>query len=558
MKKKFNIFIVIFYVFAIILSLFNFNAETNNYKFNSINNNTINKAETPNNPENEINSYLWGGLSLQYFIYKHSDIKENEVAKNLYDRLMIDNKNDLTEDFFYMGLMAPIINISLYGLTSYREYFAEAYSKWTTTEDSAKNKSWEIVNYYFLNIYPVLKNNTNGLFDWITLKSKVELDLKDNNSNNLIYKTNLNSSDTNMNANDLGYNNYTEIGYLATTNKLYSSNSVIFATESAFFQGNLGLNHNSVNNPILGNYLLQSKFQNGFNDIDYENISKFMYDTLNKASASSIEKFNFVKGSNDRMFKSFDEMDEFFKTNTKSSVTKSGSNIFLKEAIDAMSNYYSWSSIKTNLFKNQILDLMNFTFYITNWYSLGENEKDSFKYNLIAIIFSPDDDIVDGSGNNKGVMGYTSMAGQVNNSFGPRGIAYSHIVYNGAAFNLDSPVNEAKEQYTKNWWTSPNIFTTLNHEMGHSVDSFLGESSEFYNYIKSNFSSVINSNPIKEGENALYQGTVFGFDEASTSTSYILYVVLGLVVGLAIAGLLTFWFIRISKKTKSINPSKTN
>ncbi|ASP28480.1 hypothetical protein SCORR_v1c07080 [Spiroplasma corruscae] len=555
MKKllaTFTMFIIL------IVNIFTWNLKSTQYKNEFQNLYTYKDSLNQlTNSKYDLNSYLWGGLSLQYFLYKHSDITKNDEANVLWNKLK--GNQNLSQEYYYMSLMSSLITISIYGMTSYQEFFAESYTKWTSTNDEAKNKSWELVNYYFLNIYPVLKNTISGYINNDKMMKVIDEDFEKDTSKALIYETNKQTKE--MKATDLNYDTDDQVGFSnnkENTRYPYASNALYLAYLSSVNNGNLSFNYG--NSYITSSESLKF-YYNSINSDDFAKLTVFMNDTYTKASNESITNYNNLISSNEKKFQDFSDMNSYFLEHTSSKTTKKGANIFLEDSINDMANYYSWSDSRKEKFKKQFLDLINATLSITNLYSLNETNKEAFTYNIISIIFSPDTDIVDQSGKNTGVMGYTSMAGNLESSNEDAlGVYFSYIVYNGEAFNLDTKngIDSAKQEYVNNWWSSANIFTTLNHEMGHAVDSFLGENNNIYKSMNSAYNSLINQYPIAEGSKPLYKGKVFGFDGNTYENDFdgnkIIFIVLGVAVGISI--IIGVTAVLISKRKTNLKTPK--
>ncbi|AKX34370.1 hypothetical protein SLITO_v1c07470 [Spiroplasma litorale] len=533
MKKLLSVFTILILFLS---NIFLFASNRNEYSNKT---NLFSNFESTNNSKTKagINAddYLWAGVSLQYFIYKHTNIKENEYVKKLFNKVNKNSNSQYNEDFYYMGLTAPILNISLYGMYTYQEFFAEAYTKWTSTSDNSKNKSWEIINYYFLNVYNTLKNSINDNLNFSRVKNLIDDEYNSNQSSkNLYYDVNL-AKQGSLTYSDLGYSSLDNLGLLNTSNK-YGENSFLHAYYSYLAQDNASFSF--ANNMIKG-FVNQFKFYEIYNEnIDLSQLKILMNDTLTKASESSIKSYDEVVNSESRAFKDFDELDKTLLNLTKNSSNVTGSNIFFNSSIDEMANYYSWTEEKKELFKKQLLDLINVTYFITKWKNVGDD--DAFKYHLLSFIISPDEDITN-EGNTSGgiVMGFTQMLG---NDYG---LAMSYIVYNAKAFNLSD--KESLAQYDMNWWSSKNQFTTLNHEMGHSVDTFLGVNQGTYKNVKSLFSSYLKQFPAEE----LYKGKIFGTGLVNEGNQKnLLYIILGLVLGSVITGLLVFFIIKSSSNRR--------
>jgi hypothetical protein len=114
------------------------------------------------------------------------------------------NPNNKTDIYFLMSQVSSIICLSEYGLSSYQEFFAECFSKWQTTPDSMKNKSWELLNKFFLHIYPDLKDKFSGaLTDGI--KSELFEYIEGTRDESLIYNIDLKEKPQELTYRDLDY-----------------------------------------------------------------------------------------------------------------------------------------------------------------------------------------------------------------------------------------------------------------------------------------------------------------------------------------------------------------
>lgn len=180
---------------------------TNEKQYNSYDNRLYNKRK-----EEKVDSFGWGGLAIQYFIFVHSDILQNKYITELKDSFLntksFEDKKTLTsrQNIFYSSIVSSALLLSLYSTTDYTEFFAESNSKWQTFNDNIKNKSWEVLNYFFLNIYKLLKANTPGaLKDFNYIKNIIDKDFKKEESKSLIFRTTLEKPQTDLTYEDLYY-----------------------------------------------------------------------------------------------------------------------------------------------------------------------------------------------------------------------------------------------------------------------------------------------------------------------------------------------------------------
>ncbi|AKU80181.1 hypothetical protein [Spiroplasma turonicum] len=209
MKKSLQILLTIIIV---ILTTLQFFINGSNIKNDMQYNIYDNQLNIKNKVEKNAKAVGWGGLAIQYFIFVHSDILQNKYISELKDSYLSTNtfnnqKNLISkQNIFYSSVVSSALLLSLYSTTDYNEFFAESVSKWQTFDDSIKNKSWEILNYFFLNIYKILKANTPGrLKDFNYIKNIIDEDFKKEESKSLIFHTNLEKPQTDLTYEDLYY-----------------------------------------------------------------------------------------------------------------------------------------------------------------------------------------------------------------------------------------------------------------------------------------------------------------------------------------------------------------
>ncbi|AKU80094.1 hypothetical protein [Spiroplasma turonicum] len=482
--------------------------------YNNINNQILNNNSELSSNNSEL---MWGGISLQYFLYKHSNINENDYIKKLVSGYKTNHSNtqllETQEEIFYMYYISNALNISLYGVSSYKEFFAEAYSKWQTTDLSRANKAWELLNYYFLHIYNNLKNQFSGSLDnskFTNIKKIIDDDFSLNNS--LIYKTNLSEKATDLsydsflyNNDDFGVNDFT--GYnnsgISYSYNLLNASKLAWNYSTELINKNLALSdfvYSSVR--FLGNssVLLSNEF--GESGFDKNKLGQINYDIYTKASSKSINEFTKIIEDDDlKEYKSFIDLDTFYKNHTNTNYNYS--NISLSSTISAMKVYYNWDDSTESRFKKQILDMFNLTTYITSY-----NGTNFYKNYLIGFIISPDYPLI---GTSQGTMAYTAnMTTTINNE---KTTYFSYLVYTGLSMTQFKNEKD-NDQYLQGWWSSPNVFATLNHEMGHVIDGYLSQNKDSAEDLKNNFSSKVNIYNNK----SLYKGKIFGIDEVENNS----------------------------------------
>ncbi|ASP28559.1 hypothetical protein SCORR_v1c07870 [Spiroplasma corruscae] len=481
----------------------------------------VNKNYTIDNKKMDVSNkveIMWGGISLQYFIFKHSNITTNQYIISLANGIIDTLNNDKDEykkqiNVFYMYLISNLLNLSIYGISSYKEFFAESYSRWQTTNDNMKNKSWEILNYYFSNIYNKLKNSFTGTItntEWTNIKNEIDHDFENDESKKLIYNTNLNKKSNDLDSNKLMYKSdkfgmrdfegYKKNDLSYGPNVLYSAYNVwnhivggknIIALSDFTYSPR---KFSEINLQQLANiYNLYS--------FDFDKLGNLNNDIYTKASQKSIESFNRLK-NDEKQFNSFNDLNEYFKYKSKIN-DKNYSNIDIKNTLDAMKDYYKWDDSKLLILKQHVLDLFNVASKISTY----KNKPYILNY-LIGFIISWDYPL---KGLPNGVMAYT--ANNITTVSNSKSTYYSYLVFTGKSLTQYKEEKDNNE-YSRTWWSSPNIYATLDHEMGHVLDGYLSQNEIATINLETNYSSIVDNNYIKE----LYLGNIFGIDNYKTET----------------------------------------
>ncbi|WHQ37341.1 hypothetical protein [Spiroplasma sp. SV19] len=468
---------------------------------------------------NNVDDYVYSGYLLRYFIYKSSNISENETVEKLEENIInnkaiiyptINNTNVTSQNVnvFETALMASIVNISIYGMTSWKEFFAEAYSKWITTPDAMKNKSWEILNNFFVDIYPHLQSKVFGARPQTLQESLKYINEYFTNStlstHPAVYNTKLDIKPTdavNLQYQSPGFGtkfglqqaipNVPDFWQMSYTYNALSVSLLMWQTKAA----------NDVENDVIkfdGNILQNYIINFNGNDLS-AGLANMMNDSYTKASQTSLQKYeDFVKQATQSHYSSFDKLDSELKNVTKYETLdyQTGSTIFLKDSVTAMQNYYEWKDSTVNTFKQQLLNLFNITYTIT-----GNN----FKYFLAGFLFSPNAPLIGQKGETAAYTAYNFKRDK--NTSQILSTSEAFIVFSAKGFNNYVKYGISQE-YQMGWWSSPNIFCTLDHEMGHAVDIYYGMIESARNDAPSKFSKILNSSGIR-GE---YRGNVFGYD----------------------------------------------
>ncbi|WP_374696428.1 hypothetical protein [Spiroplasma endosymbiont of Polydrusus formosus] len=461
--------------------------------------------------------FIYSGQILLEFIYKSSNISSNSTIKEI-EQNIIQNKDTIyngwgntqnvtinRKELFEMSLIGSIVNISNYGMKSLKEFFAEAYAKWTTTPDAMKNKSWEILNEFFIEIYaPLQKTNFGSQIS--TLQKSLDFIDQHISSSKIIYDTNLAKKPSD--AVNLKYSSNlfgSRFGLQQTIptggEDSYTFNAI--KTALIMWQSNKNRDIKNSHFPILSGVIYRNIIANWWWDLSGE-LAKMMNDSYTKAQNSSRRKYeDFMSTAKQKNYSSFDKLDQTLKALTRydnNYYHQKGSTIFLKDSVQAAQDYYRWSDDEVRDFENQILDLFNITYTVTD---------NNFKYFLTGFIFSPDAQLENQS---RQTAAYTSYSFE--NAIG----ASDQIVTTRKANVVISTEiidnimrRRVSSQYNNGWWSTPNQFYILNHEMGHAVDAYYGMIKEARNNAQNYFKNIL----YNIGVRGQYPGNIFGYDDIS-------------------------------------------
>ncbi|WP_339020405.1 hypothetical protein [Spiroplasma endosymbiont of Atherix ibis] len=499
-------------------------------KENSINNldlntnNQINKNKSIDYKSliepNQKNAYY--GRILKYYY-------ANSIEVNNEDITTIESNLDIGELFgigwlfgkrgtnskFYkqliiQNMLASTIMPSIYGASSDQEFFAESFSKWLNTDDDIKNKSWEVTNNFYINILPKIIS-VGGRFDDIYQENQTIFDKTIE-----IVNSYLNSS--------------AKVKYDATLGK-NESNALNLQYSPSIIWNNS--HENALSNIIEQ---VEKEFQR---KIILSNkpkitqiVSAWMYDSYTPASKESINSFN---NFNNKHYNSFEELDTKLQNSSKdinnystvwfSHIYENLEQNYLSKTPNIGINNEKWTKKQTLQLKETTLKMYNALF------NLIKNEEWINKL-LLALIITPDFPL---KLEKKGVMGYTSTLPQIkgNGIFGRFiSIRYSYIVITGPSLTY----KKFNNQYKTGFWSSPNKYSVLIHEMGHVVDHFGSKNSE--NRL-TNYSKAINYKN-------LYEGEFFGeYTPSSLWINKSLWIIVGSVA--ATIGTITIFYLVITK-----------
>jgi hypothetical protein len=509
----------------------------------------------------EQNDFMWSGMALQYYLYVNSSVysnHENSMAElvdiladrdDLLDKLNITtgelNPNNQSDLYFLMSQISSVICLSEYGLSSYQEFFAECFSKWQTTPDNMKNKSWELLNNFFLHIYPYLKDNFSGAMTEARKKQLFDYIQDKRVSKSLIYNIDLTTRPTELTYHDLDYKDSSP-GFNFKQGETWAKSGVtryeIVSNVAAVYHwaqnGDLNGVANLDNEANYMDWITEFNVDNGdteFLDI-FKSADNWVYDSLTKATDKSKQEYNdFLAKCKEEYYPTFAALDaDLAKWTT---TNKGYATIDLENVISDMAETYKWSDAKTTKLEEQVLDMFDIAYGISKW-----GETDALKYFLTGIIFSPDYPL---AGTSAGVMAYTSSSFYGGKS-DLTSTAFAQIIYTGQSMNLFA--DETKNnQYQAYWWSSPNIFATLNHEFGHVMDSYIGFVNGALEENKGYFKDLISEHSIYDA----YTGNTFGvFDQhiapknGISPINLLFYILIGVAGAAGIAAILAYVIIR--------------
>ncbi|AHI53031.1 hypothetical protein [Spiroplasma culicicola] len=455
--------------------------------------------------------YMYYGRILKYY-YANSITVDDSDLISLEQNITVSGSNSsIIKELFIQNLMASTIMPSIYGASSDAEFFAESFSKWLNTDDNLKNKSWEITNNFFINIFPSIIKVGGKINDFYNSSQTiaqyiVQLVNEDKTKEDkVIYDTTLLVKPGDLN---LKYNNEAIIWH----DRLSQSPLDLIATQiTREYQVNLSFTNSSLIK-ILNTWMYDSYSKASEESIlEFNNFVKNHYQTFENLNTSlnqvSKDKNNF---SMINFTYVYDNLEEVYLQNTPSNT-----------GVD----YEKWTTTDTQKLKQLTLDLYN------GLYALIQNE---VWVNLIicALIISPDYPLVSDE-DMQGVMGYTNSAYYIDDNKEFVSFAYSYIVLTGTSLTY----KQFNNQYAWGFWSSPNKFNVLVHEMGHALDAFGSKINE----------ARVQNHASTLDYRQLYGGEVFGAYEYQAAISF---ATIFLVIGAVVVSVTAFYFIVKTIKRK--------
>ncbi|ASP28671.1 hypothetical protein SCORR_v1c08990 [Spiroplasma corruscae] len=487
---------------------YSINSENKNFVNNFPDTITSNLKENRSSKKTTIlsNDFLWAGKALQYFLYKHTTF--DEYTGTLKKSLNLTSEQEL---YYLMSLSSNTILVSLNGMTSYQDFFSQAFSKWLNYKTVKENLTWELLNYFFTNLYTNLKIKLAGQDSFDKTKEIIDRDF-DSNSKCLIYSFTFNSLENQnlLTSRDLFYDSEnfgianSDSSYLP-----YAQNLLISSYKFALSNGDLRINNKITSMKSLADKIVISNYCNGKMDdclVKYEKLKTWNNSNYIKASDESISKFQIFLSQNIK-FKNFDELDKYYSDITHNRRKNPGANITLSIVMKELAKVYKWSEERLENLKNTILNIFNICYKLT----FLSNNIDDFSYAIIGMIFTPDEKLLlsgEQESDVESYTGYSFIKSRFNGIYESAGYCYLIFAIN----YIDS--NNA-EAYSTNYKigkeSNPSPYVNFNKEFGKVLDSYLGRTKEGANYLIQSYPET----SFKMNNSVLYKGKIIGWNEHS-------------------------------------------
>lgn len=459
----------------------------------------------------DLEDLMYYGRVLKFYLANSVTVEQSQIDA-LYSKVSTVTTNTTIQDLLVQNIIASTMNISIYGSSSDQEFFAESFSKWLLTPDSQKNKSWEILNYFFVNVLPSLINNGG---QWVNYQQNFNDVINEQVLNQAAPKYNLTLTNVSTTPVNLNY---------ASTNIGWSDTNYLQQT-IYYISSGLSFNNQSIS------LLIQALMPKSNEDWVFEN---WMNDSLTPASQASIDLF---KQTNPNKFSTFDDLNSTLVANSKDVNGKV--QTALASSFAAIEKSYlkstpqnsgeaktTWTASDTAELKQTSLNLFNYL------YTFASDNLDWLLRMSSALIFAADSQLVDQGTSTMGVTITYMLNSRVST-------AESFVVILGSALTFGNFNN----QYQKSFWSSPQKFAVVVHEFGHVLDSFGGKMNIYRAEDNSKYRTL--------GDK--YKGTIFGDGSTSstgiTSTIKVLLIILGVSAAIGVG--ISLVMILGSKKKKA-------
>ncbi len=198
------------------------------------------------------------------------------------------------------------------------------------------------------------------------------------------------------------------------------------------------------------------------------NSGKLNNDIYTKASPEAIKNFHNILDNS--KFKTFEDLSIFYKNLTYIEKYKY-SNIDFEKSVYALGYVNNWYLKKVEQFKSLLLKVYNLAWYITKY----ENEN-YFAYFIYTNIYTSSWPLFEGAASTAYTFIYTSNDSSIG----------TYQLYSKDSFTKYKS-EKYNAQYYNNIISTPVVINSISHEMGHSLDYFLGQTKQYEVIQKQNF-----------------------------------------------------------------------
>ncbi|WP_342268453.1 hypothetical protein [Spiroplasma endosymbiont of Aspidapion aeneum] len=496
-----------------------------------------------NDTENKELSGMWVGKALQYYLLKNSNIEKNltalKIEKNLETSHILDSTN---KDYFYMSLISSIVVVSTQAMSSYQDFFAQSYSKWVSAPKASRNKSWELLNDFFLNTYPKLIKLKIGGISKYNLNTKdilpstiKDLINKQAKQSILSYDTSLKKvKDNSLTLTGLGYGDFTytpndktkqstispkgfgysnNIGYLGENipdfynkNTYYTNFGIYNAIKMAKTWGNIIINVENGEDDIIqflkttncydtDKYTAQENKGYYPNKKLFDEISEWMNDSYTISSTASSSQYNsLLNDLKKSQYNSLQKIDKSFASCTlDNGVNKTNksqsSDIFLFATLNAIKNNNNLDQEHTQKLSDDLINIFNISKYICG---------DYFCNYLDAFIISPDSPLK-ALGQTKTSYTKTSFESTSTTKGG-------YVIISIDALTMWNDPNSNSDFELENANSSQDIFSSVSLQFGNILDGYGAADFGNLQLLQNNF---IKNNGLNS-KTPFYDGQIYG------------------------------------------------
>ncbi|AHI53720.1 hypothetical protein SSABA_v1c03080 [Spiroplasma sabaudiense Ar-1343] len=446
------------------------------------------------------------GLVLKQYLEKTVIVNE-QATENIKETILPNCESEDLKDKLIAELKSYQMVISIYGMKSDEEFFAEAFSKWSTTPYEMRNISWLVLNEFFTKFLPNFLNKIGG--DYLTNFDEIQETLNEYKPQ-YFYNTdsqNVSTPEVILDyPGDFGYSNY---NYTYSFFKNFAENEINNSIEKC----DLSLNY-------------ADKIANLTNKWNNDSIT-----TISKAQKDGFEDFYQTNPT----YQNFEELDQKLKKASKISniYSEVESGIELKDTTNQVAQMLGWNESEKTKLENNFLKLFNIMGKL-----LG-SELNASKL-LTNIIVSNDLSIVKPA--NENVIAYTG------GTYSPelKSIVSTNQVYSMKTFKMPVESNGNLQQYSSMFWSTPEKFAVIFHETGHALDNFAGTTKPIRLW-KSTMQKGVNPKDIYSGSNILFNS---GFKNSPNSILIVVIAIPSIIFIIGSPLILMFIFLKKGKSKK--------